>query len=223
MDSHSGDDSGETADERFQELERLAGTDPLTGLPNRRGAEQSIAREISRAERHRTPLSCVLLDIDRFIEINFASGHLVGDQVLRELSGMMRHSVRAYDIVARWGGDEFLLVLPNANLETARQVAERIRFSVQKLPTPTPGTVTISAGAAEFDTNYDFEATLRAAHRRMCAAKRSGEGDLPDPHAPVREPRRSGPEDRSSAASVKEPEPERRVDARSKEPQTGRS
>ena len=166
MDSHSGDDSGETADERFRELERLAGTDPLTGLPNRRGAEQSIAREISRAEQHRIPLSCVLLDIDRFIEINFACGQLVGDQVLRELSAMLRQSVSAYDIVVRWGGDEFLLVLPGANLETARQVAEKIRFGVQKLPTPAPGTVTISAGAAEFDADYDFEATLRAADRR---------------------------------------------------------
>jgi GGDEF domain-containing protein len=136
---------------------------------------------------------------------------------------MLRQSVRAYDIVARWGGEEFLLVLPGANLETARQVAVRIRFGVQKLPTAAPGTVTISAAAAEFDSDYDFEATLRAADRRLNATKRSGEGDLPDPQAPVREPRRGGPEDRSSAASVKEPEPERRIDATRRNTQTGRS
>ena len=101
-------------------------------------------------------------------------GHQAGDQVLRELSAMLRQSVRAYDIVARWGGEEFLLVLPGADLEAARQLAERIRVSVQKLPLTAPGTVTISAGAAEFDSNYDFEATLRTADRRMYEAKASG-------------------------------------------------
>ena len=79
--------------------------------------------------------------------------------------------MRAYDIVARWGGEEFLVVLPGADLEAARQLAERIRIAVQKLPT---GAVTISAGAAEFDADYDFEATLRTADRRMYEAKAAG-------------------------------------------------
>jgi diguanylate cyclase (GGDEF)-like protein len=158
-------------DERFEKLEQLAATDPLTGLANRRGCEKSIAGEISRAERERKPLSCIMLDIDRFKQVNDTMGHQVGDQVLRELSKMLRESVRAYDIVARWGGEEFLLILPGADLEAARQLAERIRVGVQKLPT---STVTISAGAAEFDADYDFEATLRTADRRMYEAKAAG-------------------------------------------------
>jgi diguanylate cyclase (GGDEF)-like protein len=158
-------------DERFEALEQLAATDPLTGLANRRGCEKSIAGEISRAERERKPLSCIMLDIDRFKQVNDTMGHQVGDQVLRELSAMLRQSVRAYDIVARWGGEEFLVVLPGADLEAARQLAERIRVGVQKLPT---STVTISAGAAEFDADYDFEATLRTADRRMYEAKAAG-------------------------------------------------
>jgi diguanylate cyclase (GGDEF)-like protein len=84
---------------------------------------------------------------------------------------MLRQSVRAYDIVARWGGEEFLVILPGADLEAARQLAERIRVGVQKLPT---SSVTISAGAAEFDSDYDFEATLRTADRRMYEAKAAG-------------------------------------------------
>jgi diguanylate cyclase (GGDEF)-like protein len=161
-------------DERFEALEQLAATDPLTGLANRRGCEKSIAGEISRAERERKPLSCIMLDIDRFKQVNDTQGHQAGDQVLRELSAMLRQSVRAYDIVARWGGEEFLLVLPGADLEAARMLAERIRLGVQKLPTSVPGSVTISAGAAEFDSDYDFEATLRTADRRMYEAKAAG-------------------------------------------------
>ena len=161
-------------DERFEALEQLAATDPLTGLANRRGCEKRIAGEISRAERERKPLSCIMLDIDRFKQVNDTLGHQAGDQVLRELSTMLRQSVRAYDIVARWGGEEFLLILPGADLEAARMLAERIRMGVQKLPTSVPGSVTISAGAAEFDSDYDFEATLRTADRRMYEAKAAG-------------------------------------------------
>src|SRR5205085_11603798 len=98
----------------------------------------------------------ILLDIDRFKQVNDTLGHRAGDQVLRELSAMLRQSVRAYDIVARWGGEEFLVVLPGADLDAARALAERIRVGVQQLPTSVvSGTVTISAGAAEFDSDYD--------------------------------------------------------------------
>jgi diguanylate cyclase (GGDEF)-like protein len=147
-----------------------------------------------------------LLDIDRFKDINDCHGHLMGDRVLREFSALLRQSVRAYDVVARWGGDEFLLVLPGADLNAARQLATRIRTIVQTLRTPAGGAVRISTGAAEFDADFDFDATLQAADRRLYEAKRSGEGDWTDPDAPVREPRTGGRSDRSSAASVEEPE-----------------
>ena len=166
--------TAESLDRDFEALEQLAATDPLTGLANRRGCEKSIASEISRAERERKPLSCILLDIDRFKQVNDTLGHHAGDQVLRELSAMLRQAVRAYDIVARWGGEEFLLVLPGADLEAARSLAERIRIGVQKLPTSAFGGLTISAGVAEFDAHYDFEATLRLADRRLYEAKSGG-------------------------------------------------
>ena len=163
-----------SVDKDIEALEQLAATDPLTGLANRRGCEKGIAREISRAKRERRPLSCILIDIDRFKQVNDTLGHQAGDQVLRELSAMLRRSVRAYDIVARWGGEEFLVVLPGADLETARVLADRVRVGVQSLPMSNLGSVTISAGTAEFDAAYDFEATLRIADRRLYEAKGSG-------------------------------------------------
>jgi GAF domain-containing protein len=100
---------GQQAAATFQALEHMAATDPLTGLANRRGGEKAIAGEISRAKREQKPLSCILIDIDRFKEVNDTYGHPAGDQLLREVSAIMRRSVRAYDIVSRWGGEEFLL------------------------------------------------------------------------------------------------------------------
>ncbi len=159
---------------RFQVLEQLAATDPLTGLANRRGGEKSIASEISRAKREQKPLSCILVDVDRFKQVNDTYGHQVGDQLLRELSGMLRRSVRAYDIVIRWGGEEFLLVLPGADVVAARSLAERIRTAVETLGTHVVAGVTISAGIAAFDEDYDLDATIRIADRRLYQAKAAG-------------------------------------------------
>jgi diguanylate cyclase (GGDEF)-like protein len=158
----------------FQILEQLAATDPLTGLANRRGCEKGIASEISRAKREQKPLSCILIDVDRFKQVNDTYGHPAGDQVLREISSIIRRSVRAYDIVCRWGGEEFLLVLAGADLPSARALAERIRVAVETLPSPSAGRVTISAGIATFDDDYNFDATIRLADRRLYQAKGAG-------------------------------------------------
>ena len=158
----------------FQALEQLAATDPLTGLANRRGCEKAIAGEISRAKREQKPLSCILIDVDRFKQVNDTYGHHAGDQLLRELSAILRRSVRAYDIVSRWGGEEFLLVLPGADLAAARALAERIRVAVETLPAHNVGGVTVSAGIASFDDEYNFDATLRVADRRLYQAKAAG-------------------------------------------------
>ena len=88
----------------LDDLQRLASADPLTGLANRRGGEKDIAAEISRAAGRTRSLSCVLLDIDHFKEVNDTFGHQAGDYVLREISSLLRRTVRAYDILVRWGG-----------------------------------------------------------------------------------------------------------------------
>jgi diguanylate cyclase (GGDEF)-like protein len=155
-------------------LQHLASTDPLTGLANRRGGEKHIANEISRAKREKRPLSCILIDIDRFKDVNDTYGHQAGDQLLRDISALLRRTVRAYDILVRWGGEEFLLVLPGVGLELARVLAGRLRVAVEALDTNGIGPVTVSAGAAEFENDYDFASTLRAADRRLYQAKASG-------------------------------------------------
>jgi diguanylate cyclase (GGDEF)-like protein len=155
-------------------LERLAVTDPLTGLANRRGGERSVASEISRARRQRTALSCIFIDIDNFKRINDTFGHQAGDRLLREISELLRHTLRAYDILVRWGGEEFLLILPGVALDQARRLAERIRAAVERLDTQGLGPVTISAGTAALDANYDFETMLMAADRRLYEAKSNG-------------------------------------------------
>src|SRR4029077_4506002 len=89
--------------EDVKALQHLAATDPLTGLANRRGGEKHISNEISRAKREKRPLSCILLDIDRFKQGNDTFGHQAGDQLLRDISLLLRPTLRAYDILVRWG------------------------------------------------------------------------------------------------------------------------
>ena len=155
-------------------LQHLASTDPLTGVANRRGGETHIANEVSRAKREKRPLSCILIDIDRFKAVNDTFGHQAGDQLLRDISALLRRTVRAYDILVRWGGEEFLLVLPGVGLELARILADRLRAAVEALDTHGIGPVTVSAGAAEFENDYEFASTLRTADRRLYQAKASG-------------------------------------------------
>jgi diguanylate cyclase (GGDEF)-like protein len=163
-----------TATIDVETLERLAVTDPLTGLANRRGGERSVASEISRARRQKTSLSCIFIDIDHFKRINDTFGHQAGDRLLRDLSDLLRRTLRAYDILIRWGGEEFLLILPGVNLDQARRLAERIRAAVERLDTLGLGTVTISAGISALDGHYDFETMLMSADRRLYQAKTSG-------------------------------------------------
>lgn len=155
-------------------LERLASADPLTGLANRRGGEKDIAAEISRARRQNTPLSCVLLDIDHFKEVNDTFGHQAGDYVLREISALLRRTVRAYDVLVRWGGEEFLVVLPGVDHEQALKLAERIRHAVEHMPLAGIGSVTTSVGVAALGNDYSFDAMFAAADRRLYSAKASG-------------------------------------------------
>ena len=160
--------------EEVEALQHMASTDPLTGLANRRGGEKHIGNEISRAKRERRLLSCILLDIDSFKQVNDTFGHQAGDQLLRDVSALLRRTVRAYDILVRWGGEEFLLVLPGVGLGVAQALAERVRVAIEALDTQGIGTVTISAGVAVFESDYDFAATLRTADRRLYQAKAGG-------------------------------------------------
>ena len=113
----------------LEEMETLAMQDALTGLLNRRAITDHAEAEWERAQREKRPMSLLLIDLDNLKKINDAKGHLVGDQVLIELAQVIKGSRRRYDWAGRWGGDEFILVLPGANLVEAEEVAERLRSS----------------------------------------------------------------------------------------------
>jgi two-component system chemotaxis response regulator CheY len=114
-------------EESLLQMETQAMSDGLTGLLNRRAIMEHAEAEWQRAQREKRPLSLVVMDVDRLKEINDTFGHLVGDQALVQLADLMKNGMRRYDWVGRWGGDEFLLVLPGSGLQESREVAERLR------------------------------------------------------------------------------------------------
>ncbi len=137
--------------ERNAELDRTSRTDALTGLYNRRHLDDELRRQVSTAQRHGEQLALVLFDIDHFKQVNDTYGHPTGDLVLREFSRRLTSELRAADIAGRWGGEEFLLILPRTDLGGAVEVAERIRIAAAADPFSAAGyevLVTVSAGCA---------------------------------------------------------------------------
>jgi diguanylate cyclase (GGDEF)-like protein/PAS domain S-box-containing protein len=116
--------------EVLESLEHRALTDAVTGLPNRRALEDALARELARARRGSAPLAVVFFDVDRFKAVNDTGGHEEGDRLLRAVGACLEHARRGYDVAGRWGGDEFLVVLPGTAAADAYCVAARIRGAV---------------------------------------------------------------------------------------------
>jgi diguanylate cyclase (GGDEF)-like protein len=161
-----------------EEIYRTAIIDGLTQIHNRRYFVEFLERELSRAGRHDRPLSLVLFDVDDFKRINDAHGHVAGDHVLRDLASAVSTTVRREECFARYGGDEFALVLPDATLENALRFAERIRGLVEARRFAFDDeeiSVTVSLGAATMIPGIDDPgAFIRAADDRLYAAKNAG-------------------------------------------------
>ena len=140
-----------------RELEHIAFHDPLTGLYSRHMLRQFIDREISHVYRNGQPLSLAILDIDHFKEVNDQFGHDVGDQILKQLAGLFKNSCRSTDLASRYGGEEFIAVLPNTNQNASLIWAERMRERAEEaLRTPDERKVTISIGVATLLINADL-------------------------------------------------------------------
>ncbi|HVV48951.1 MAG TPA: GGDEF domain-containing protein [Polyangia bacterium] len=154
--------------------EEDATTDRLTETLNRRGIEPHLTREMSLAARHRVPLSAVLLDIDHFKSVNDVHGHNVGDAVLRAVGEVIRKTARATDLVSRWGGEEFLVLLPHTDLQRAHLAAERIRVAVESARPLEARPITISAGVAEFVPGDSARSLVQRADKQLYAAKAGG-------------------------------------------------
>jgi diguanylate cyclase (GGDEF)-like protein len=165
--------------ESVETQHRLARTDPLTGIPNRRYVEESLAAQCARSRREGSLLSVALADVDDFKKINDTFGHASGDRVLIGLAQLARDTCRAMDVVGRYGGDEFIFVLPLAGLEHAAAFAERLRGRVARkrlrLTGDKAATVTVSVGVADFSSRRaDPDAVLQSADEALYRAKALG-------------------------------------------------
>jgi diguanylate cyclase (GGDEF)-like protein len=162
---------------------RLARTDALTGIPNRRYVEEFLIAQCARTQREGSPLAVVLTDVDNFKNVNDTLGHRSGDRVLIELAGLARSTCRAMDVVGRYGGDEFIFVLPLASLEHAAGFAERFRGRVARkrlrLSPRAAARVTVSLGTADFSSRRaDPDTLLQAADEALYRAKALGKDQV---------------------------------------------
>jgi len=163
-----------------RELKRLAATDALTGLANRRLLDKELAREFSRAQRHGTELSLLMLDIDHFKRFNDQNGHRAGDRVLQAVAAVLGQATRTMDICARFGGEEFAIILPCTGSDPAQMVAERIRSRVESENVEWDGeklSVSVSVGGVTRPGSSDreaAEAAIQLADQALYRAKEAG-------------------------------------------------
>ncbi|MCU0308391.1 MAG: diguanylate cyclase [Thermoleophilia bacterium] len=172
-----------------------ATTDALTGLPNRRAFDERLEAEVARAGRYGRALSLALLDLDRFKAVNDRFGHLGGDAVLRGAAAILAARARVGEVVARFGGEEFAWILPEADLAAAFAAAERARAAVAAAEVPPAGRVTISAGVASLVPGRSAADLLAAADAALYAAKEGGRDQVRAAESgspPARAPRRGG-------------------------------
>ena len=162
---------------RSRGMQALTGTDPLTGLLNQTRIKEELAKELARAARRRARLAVAMIDIDGFKSVNDTYGHPVGDQVIRSLARLLVQRMRSSDHIGRYGGEEFVIVMPDADLQDARRTVEEVRERFAAMMHATPRgdfRVTFSAGIAGYP---DIARPLRlvlAADRALYAAKRAG-------------------------------------------------
>lgn len=159
----------------IEQTQRMAHTDGLTNLHNRHRTNEYLVHEVERSRRYGSPLTVMLVDVDHFKAVNDICGHATGDAVLQSVAGVLKRGARTTDIVGRWGGEEFLVILPGTEMQGASIAAERQRASLETEPLP-PGVppVTLSAGLAQFGGKESPEALISRADAALYRAKANG-------------------------------------------------
>jgi diguanylate cyclase (GGDEF)-like protein len=160
--------------QRMQLMAELASTDVLTTLLNRRATAEALAQAVALSQRHGTPLSVALIDIDHFKRVNDHHGHAAGDRVLAETAQRLRRGLRTEDTLGRWGGEEFLLVLPQTALEGAMSLAGRLREVLASDAFPHGEPVTVSIGVTQVGVGDDPHVAIARADRALYRAKAMG-------------------------------------------------
>ena len=157
-----------------ERLNRLSGSDSLTGLFNRRKIEEILAQEFERAHRYNQSLALIFIDIDHFKAINDRLGHDTGDVVLAQVASRIQDALRVTDVVARWGGEEFLVVCPGTALDTAFSLAERLRHTVATATIAGAGHITLSSGVAQVQPKESWQDCFRRLDACLYRAKSAG-------------------------------------------------
>lgn len=155
-------------------LQQLSSRDSLTGLFNRFKLEESFEYEQKQSRRYNTELSVILMDIDDFKSVNDTYGHNVGDIFLKEIAEILKTSFRDVDTVGRWGGEEFLILLPKTNLVDSKQIAEEVRKKIELYPFAEIGNKTASFGVATYSNNESLSILLNRADKALYSAKENG-------------------------------------------------
>lgn len=163
-----------TLNEKIEEITLLSITDPLTQVFNRMKVGEELKREVGRAKRYATPVTLIMFDIDHFKAVNDTYGHDMGDAVLIEFTRRVSSGLRSTDIFGRWGGEEFLLILPETSEEGAVVLAEKLRERVAAEPFDIVGEVTCSIGVSVICDDDDEQTLLKRADLGLYRAKESG-------------------------------------------------
>mgnify|MGYP001035147981 CR=1 FL=1 len=156
------------------QLRDKAQTDPLTRLANRGWFQENFARELKKAHRLERALALIMFDVDYFKSVNDRFGHQAGDRVLVALAEHARLAMRDYDLVSRWGGEEFVAMLPDTDIETARMIAERLREQIASMELPEIGQVTCSFGVAQYRSGESGDSLINRADAALYQAKDEG-------------------------------------------------
>jgi len=164
-----------TERKRLEEnLRKLATVDQLTGIYNRYSFEKYLEKEIGRAERYGSKFALIMFDIDNFKQINDIYGHQVGDKVLKDLVDVVKNQIRKSDIFARWGGEEFMILVPIKEKEDAYKIAEKIRKRIQEFRFDKIGNLTVSLGISFYKNKDSMKSMIRRADTALYEAKRTG-------------------------------------------------
>lgn len=159
---------------QFAQMQQMAHSDPLTGVANRRHMQSLLEQELSRAERYHQPFSLLLLDLDRFKQVNDVHGHAIGDQVLREVALLLDNTMRESDALSRWGGEEFLVLAPATDLSQAVHLAQRLNLVIAGSRIAGDLHITISVGVACYELGDTLLQMLERADIALYRAKSCG-------------------------------------------------
>lgn len=157
-----------------RDIKKLSETDKLTGLDNRLKLDQSLEKVLDQVRNNAAIFALIMIDIDHFKEVNDCFGHLTGDAVLVALAGLLKNSIRAMDLIGRWGGEEFLVILPDTDATGAMKLAEKLRRVVSENHFPQQQHITISLGVSVFDDDTTVDSVIYRADQALYQAKENG-------------------------------------------------